>query len=59
MGLMSRILQSTGTASSDGLLHRAMELRGRIQQMAESAGGSTAVAPEPIAEQKKKSLRQF
>jgi hypothetical protein len=63
MGLMKRILSQTGAAGSEGLLKRAMALRGAAQEeVGESveADGlpSQSAGPELEDAEKKKPLRR-
>lgn len=60
MGLMSRVLETTGSTSSEGLLHRATELRRKVQETVPSVQTAPA-PPKPAAKitavgQKKKAL---
>lgn len=64
MGLMSRVLETTGSTSSEGLLRRATELRRKVQETVQSV--QTATAPRKpaakitaVSEKKKLSTRFF
>ena len=64
MGLMSRVLSSSGTAGGDGLLRRALELRRAAQVRPAAPVASLHVSVEPASgtltdPEKKKPSHQF
>jgi hypothetical protein len=68
MGLMSRVLSSTGKTSGKGLLRRALELRSRVQSHDQTDPAGTTLETRTVVEgaaapavdtQKKKPLNPF
>ena len=65
MGLMNRVLSTTGAVAGDGLLKRALELRQSAQARTQKASAVGALVLEPTTsrqvdeEKKKPSLRYW